>query len=405
MLTEAAEVEHCLMCCYLYAAFTLKSPADPSLTLEEQSAVKRWRTSIREVAVEEMLHLTLVQNLLASIGAAAHLQRPNFPVAPGMFPSGIVVELRPFTSETLEHFIFLERPEDMAIEDGEGFPSDANYDRSARPERLTASAQDYGTIGALYRGIERSFEHLAASLGEHVLFVGDARAQVDAKLLKMEGVLAVTDLASAKRAIERIIEQGEGARRKQQICHFERFTEIRDEYARLRASRPAFEPAHPVVANPVMNKPLEAAGRAYVDSPEAARLLDLANAVYGLVVQCLARFFGHIEEETPRRVLIDVAIGLMGGALAPLADSLALLPASPSLPGHTAGVSFTLPRSTHALPQRAAGWALIHERSEQLAGAAAGMAAVDDRLGGVAACLDEVRQKTRVQWRLLAEAS
>ena len=41
LLAEAAEIEHTLMCSYLYAAFSLKDKADPSLSAQEADAVQR----------------------------------------------------------------------------------------------------------------------------------------------------------------------------------------------------------------------------------------------------------------------------------------------------------------------------------------------------------------------------
>src|ERR1051326_4760622 len=64
MLCEAAELEHGIMCQYLFAAFSLKQRADEGLTAEELEAVTRWRKDISHVATEEMLHLALVHNLL-----------------------------------------------------------------------------------------------------------------------------------------------------------------------------------------------------------------------------------------------------------------------------------------------------------------------------------------------------
>ena len=81
-LTEAAEIEHNLMCCYLYAAFSMKDEAD-GLSFEQAETVARWRRAIVSVAVEEMSHLALVANLMAAVGGAAHFGRPNFPIAPG----------------------------------------------------------------------------------------------------------------------------------------------------------------------------------------------------------------------------------------------------------------------------------------------------------------------------------
>jgi hypothetical protein len=79
MLCQAAELEHGIMCQYLFAAFSLKQRADEGLTPEELEAVTRWRRTIAHVATEEMLHLALVQNVLSAIGAAPHLTRPNLP--------------------------------------------------------------------------------------------------------------------------------------------------------------------------------------------------------------------------------------------------------------------------------------------------------------------------------------
>ena len=61
MLCEAAELEHGIMCQYLFAAFSLKQRADEGLTPEELDAVTRWRRTIAHVASEEMLHLALVR--------------------------------------------------------------------------------------------------------------------------------------------------------------------------------------------------------------------------------------------------------------------------------------------------------------------------------------------------------
>src|ERR1700683_3280460 len=47
MLCEAAELEHGIMCQYLYAAFTLKQSEDEGLSPEEAEDVRRWRKRIR----------------------------------------------------------------------------------------------------------------------------------------------------------------------------------------------------------------------------------------------------------------------------------------------------------------------------------------------------------------------
>ena len=93
LLAEAAEIEHTLMCSYLYAAFSLKRAGEPGVTQEQGEALERWRKAIIDVAVEEMGHLVIVANLTVAVGGRPHFGRPAFPVAPGYFPSGIAVRL------------------------------------------------------------------------------------------------------------------------------------------------------------------------------------------------------------------------------------------------------------------------------------------------------------------------
>src|SRR5947209_12343317 len=61
MLCEAAELEHGIMCQYLYAAFSLKQSEAEGLTAEQAAAAQRWRKTISHVATQEMLHMALVQ--------------------------------------------------------------------------------------------------------------------------------------------------------------------------------------------------------------------------------------------------------------------------------------------------------------------------------------------------------
>ena len=58
--------------------------------------------------------------------------------------------------------------------------------------------------------------------------------------------MPVTDLASAKTALVRIIEQGEGGTsRDMASSHYGRFVAILEEYLALREEDPSFEPSHP----------------------------------------------------------------------------------------------------------------------------------------------------------------
>src|SRR5262245_47857776 len=66
-LYEASELEHNLMCTYLYAAFSLKDGEADGLSAEEAAAVRRWRRVLLGVAIEEMGHLAAVWNITSAL--------------------------------------------------------------------------------------------------------------------------------------------------------------------------------------------------------------------------------------------------------------------------------------------------------------------------------------------------
>src|SRR5580658_10296611 len=132
-LCEAAELEHNLMCTYLYAAFSLKDGESDGLAPEEAAAVKRWRQVLLSVAIEEMGHLAAVWNITSALGASPRVGRSNFPLDPGYLPASIIVKLAPFNAETLQHFVFLERPRESTEPDGAGFPSERYVRGTGRP--------------------------------------------------------------------------------------------------------------------------------------------------------------------------------------------------------------------------------------------------------------------------------
>jgi CDGSH-type Zn-finger protein/uncharacterized Fe-S cluster protein YjdI len=348
LLAEAAEIEHNLMCCYLFAAFGLKT-GDDGLSEVDAARIASWGRAIAAVAVEEMAHLSLVANLTMAVGAAPHFGRPNFPVAAGYHPSGVVVELKRFDRATLDHFIYLERPEGVVLPDGAGFAATvSNYHRENAGGRLMPSAQDYLTVGHLYRGIRHGFVTLAAKLGEPGLFVGDPALQVGPELATLPGLTKVTDLASALAALDTIVEQGEGSSADATHSHYRRFIAIRDEYAAWLAREPGFEPSRPIAPNPVMRRPPQPDGKTYVDHPGTAPVMDLANAVYAAMMRTLAQGFVETDAARKRR-FFDAAIDSMF-ALRPIAEHLTRLPASASQNGLTAGMSFATLRDFGAWP-------------------------------------------------------
>jgi hypothetical protein len=391
MLTEAAEIEHNLLCSYLYAVFSMKRAGERGLTEAQGEAVERWRKTILGIALEEMAHLACVNNLLIAVGGAPHFDRPNFPVAPGYHPADVVVRLTPFDEATLNHFIFLERPEGVDLPDGEGFvPSGA--ERATAVEGLTPSAQDYATVGALYDSIAAGFRTLAESLGEAKLIDPAGRSQVDSDLVRLPNIPRVTDLATALGAIDQIKEEGEGSTGGKVHSHFERFQAIRDEWAALKAEAPDFAPAWPAAHDPVMRKPQDESARVWVTEPAAARLLDFANATYGAMLAVLAQTFGGTDAEE-QRVLMRTSVELME-ASASVSTALARMPANAERPGVNAGITFAVPRNPAYRPLAARARQIFLERVEELRAGAEAVLEGETRdkalrrLGKAAALLD-----------------
>ena len=368
MLCQAAELEHGIMCQYLYAAFSLKQSQDEGLTADEQKAVQRWRKQISHVATQEMLHLSLVQNLLSAIGAAPHLSRPNFPQPARHYPAGVHLALMPFGDQTLRHFMYLERPEGMDIEDAAGMAAFRRAAPAMQHGEIVPRGQDFATVGHLYRSIEAGVAHLAEKYGEPSLFVGPPRAQATQVYFGWPELVAVTDVASAQRAIDEILEQGEGPRGHWKDAHFGQFVAILDEYIQLREANPAFNPVRPVV--PVNVRQAERdTDIPLVSDPVTQRVMDAFNVSYEILLLMLQRFFAHTEETDPQlKALADATIALMFGALKPLGNLVTALPAGPEYPGRTAGPSFELfYESDYVLPHREAAWILLTERLRQAA--------------------------------------
>lgn len=392
-LSEAAELEHGLMCCYLYAAFSIGKRAEQRYPAHA-AALARWRAEIVDVARDEMVHLALVSNLLNALGVAPHLTRPNFPVSAGAHPAGIVVSLAPFSLATIQHFVYLERPDDVVEREGAGFVN-RGYERMKPAGRLVPSGQDYGTLGDLYRWISEGFATLTEQLGAAKLFCGDPRIQLVSSSIGLPGIHAVTDLASAQRAIELIVTQGEGAPHCPGNSHYSRFSAIRRELEAIQAADPTFEPAAQVARNPLMRRPADFTDVVWVDAEPAASVLDVANATYALMLRSLGVLHSQVATSPAGRALAVEASTLTMRALTPVAELLTELPASTRDADVRAGLTFTVSRSLHALPEARDAWRSLHEGAAAIASGLRthvvaldpSLAAVADRLDGLAARL------------------
>jgi CDGSH-type Zn-finger protein/uncharacterized Fe-S cluster protein YjdI len=367
-LYEAAELEHNLMCTYLYAAFSLKSPGDPGLTPQQAEAVARWRRAILDVAIDEMGHLAAVWNVTAALGATPRFGRTNFPLDPGYLPAGVVVKLAPFNQAVLQHFIYLERPHGSPEPDGEGFAPERVFQRASAAPRLTPMGADYATVGDFYAMIGRDLQWLADRVGEPAAFCGDPALQLSAAETALAGIHPVKCLKTALAAFDAIVAQGEGAQADTADSHFQRFIAVREDYNAFLAMDPGFTPAHPAAHNPVLRRPPRPEGRVWIENEEAGRTVDAANAMYGLMLRLLAYSYTLPSPAPEKSLAADLATALMR-AMTLLGEHAARLPAGPSNPECHAGVSFVALRDAAALPAGPGARTFFAERFDELTGA------------------------------------
>src|SRR5687768_13454939 len=255
-LYEAAELEHNLMCTYLYAAFSLRSGVEEGLSAEEAAAVARWRQIILHVAIDEMAHLTAVWNITAALGGAPRFGRGNFPLDPGYLPADLVVKLAPFGEAVLQHFIHLERPEGSLEPEGKGFEPEFTFKRGLSTARLIPMAVDYETVGAFYAFLDDNLRAFVDQVGESAAFCGDPALQLSQAEVNLAAAKPVICSKTALAAFTAIVQQGEGAPEHAEDSHFHRFVAIRSELAELRQRNPGFSPALPAAHNPVLRPPM-----------------------------------------------------------------------------------------------------------------------------------------------------
>jgi hypothetical protein len=141
-----------------------------------------------------------------------------------------------------------------------------------------------------------------------------------------------------------------------------------DEYLAAREADPSFDPCRPVTLAHV-RPPASGAAVTLIEEPFSARVTDLLNASYEVLLQLLSRYFAN-SGETPAQLatLADVAVGLMFAAVKPLGAIVSRMPISPADPSRTVGPAFELFYDVdYLLPHRDAAWVLMEERLREIA--------------------------------------
>jgi len=358
LLQQAAELEHGLCCQYLYAAFTLKAGGDEGVTPSQAALTAQWRQQITRVAVQEMYHLLLANDMLIALDAPPHLWRPNFPEARSHYSQiGLPAVLRPFDLETAQRFMCWEKPDASGWWDGycEKVGA-AEMALLAAFAALEEAPPEYATIGELYGIIEASFQ-------AHSEWIDPTQAarQVTTEYVPFSPkVEPITTAADASRYITIIVEEGEGTPDWDTKSHFAYYHQIVNQLDPAASPAPLrFKASWPTVANPVYRPDDARPGSTLIEDPTAVAVGLLFDDLYVLMLQTLLRLF-EPNGETPeqRQALANAALALMPLGIKPLGTLLTRIPAGAKYPGAFAGPSFELPPAIESVegdPAAAAG--------------------------------------------------
>ena len=305
LVQAAIELEHATIPPYLCGYFTLKPGSNTEVA-----------KVIRSVVIEEMLHMTHACNLLNAIGGAPRINAPDFvPKYPGGLPMGVgkhlQVRLRKCSLDQVRTVF-------MAIEEPET-PIDIPVEKAEGPAALAAQPV-FETIGAFYHYLREKLGEFSQS-GD--IFTGDVSRQVVARTWfpAPEELFPVTDIASARRAIDLIVDQGEGTKTdpfvsddfdggKKQPAHFYRFQEI--DKGRALVHRPGQTPPYAFAGTPVvldegavLNMDDDPRIDKYASGSRSRRMAEQFSYSYTRLLNALhATFNGHPGQ-------LDEAMGVM----------------------------------------------------------------------------------------------
>jgi hypothetical protein len=221
LLQKALELELFTIPPYLTALYSIKDDANvPSVKI------------IQSVVMEEMLHATLVSNIINAVGgeplvspeiAGPRLEKRSYPSAVPHINLNINVRLSRFSKETLTSFRTIEEPE--------------------KPADWSASAKrgEIHSIGHLYQIVLDRLVTVTGELGEQAVFNGDPARQISRDQYYGGGgrVIVVRGLSDAREAIAVVAQEGEGRveltnltgdeirfKQPNQVAHYYRFEQI-----------------------------------------------------------------------------------------------------------------------------------------------------------------------------------
>jgi len=252
-------------------------------------------TCIEDVVIEEMLHLTLACNLLNAIGGEPHLTPPKaqLPSYPSPLPhsdDAFLVNLLPFSPEALETFRRIESP---------------------APDSDPPQHDRYHTIAQFYEAVRGELVALAS---QQEIFTGHRSRQVGGPYYYGSGgeAFPVFDLESATRALDLIVDEGEGIHHSiwdgdhellgedEELAHFFRFDELYRGRRYVRGDTPSSGPTgEPIMLDYGGVLPMRPNPKAADHPPgsELRAMTEECNRTYSELLRGLeAAFNGHPHE-------------------------------------------------------------------------------------------------------------
>jgi Ferritin-like len=212
-LQAAVELEMSTIPPYLYAAWSIDANQDPSGT----------RDVIVDIAKEEMLHMGIACNLLASVGGQPRIVQaaPRYPThLPKHIHEGLPVALEPLSRDLLlRTFMAIEEPAAHLVDDPDFVPSHSTL------------------IGEFYDAVQRAFEARSTD------FSTSRQIDLDDPFF-FKGSFVVANLDDVRAGIDLIKRQGEGTSAApfenradpNELAHFYQFGEIAHGHRLTRTS-------------------------------------------------------------------------------------------------------------------------------------------------------------------------
>lgn len=284
-LYAAAQVELSTIPLYLFSLYSIKVSGH-----SQWSAPRGVLRSMTGIAIEEMLHLALVRNLMVAIGHGDRIKFYDEKFIP-KYPSlmlhryndkdeeghEIMLELQRLSTKHVKSFRRVEMPEKVD-------PNASAF--TANPERVG----QYASLGEFYRAIELGFVRLEKKI---TWDLDNVRKQYSRGFWNEFGhgkPIRVYDLTTALAALELIIDQGEGSVEDhkrtptgpgmEDFTHYEKFRRIErgeegigagDGSAKHEIGIDHPDVTWPVIPNPKIGK---------MKDPGIQSLMKLFNAAY-----------------------------------------------------------------------------------------------------------------------------